>query len=138
MDIITALQATSQGLSVLKQLRDIEKQFDVATLKIQIAELAEALTTARLTLVEAQEELAKKDGEIAILKRNFEKVADTVEHEGFHYDKGEGDQPTGLPYCPRCQTLNGILMRVTRVQSKQRGTVCCPHCKAEYSHVHSM
>ncbi|MGD1878225.1 MAG: hypothetical protein ACFB13_12080 [Kiloniellaceae bacterium] len=136
MDIVAALQATSQGLAVLKQLRDIEKNFDIATLKIQIAELADALTAAKLALMEAQEALSKKDAEIASLRRTFQRSTETVEAEGYRYDKSDnGQKPTGTPYCPVCLEVEGLLIRLVQAQQAPFGDLNCPKCKAKFGNV---
>lgn len=50
MDIVGGLAAASQALGIAKALRGIEKDYDAATYRAQIAELIDALTDAKLAL----------------------------------------------------------------------------------------
>jgi hypothetical protein len=40
----------------------------------------------------------QKDAEIEKLKKQFQRLADTVEFDGYKYDKDSS--PKGAPYCP--------------------------------------
>jgi flagellin-like hook-associated protein FlgL len=40
-----------------------------------------------MALTDAKEELASKDTEIEKLKKQFQRLADTVEFDGYKYDK---------------------------------------------------
>jgi hypothetical protein len=40
-----------------------------------------------MALTDAKEELASKDAEIEKLKKQFQRVADNVEFDGYKYDK---------------------------------------------------
>jgi hypothetical protein len=56
-----------------------------------------------MALTDAKEELASKDTEIEKLKKQFQRLADTVEFDGYKYDKGPDGSPKGAPYCPVCR-----------------------------------
>jgi hypothetical protein len=71
MDIASGIAAVTQGLGIAKALRGIEKTYDQATYRAEVAEVIEsltnaklALTDAKLALAEANEGLAKRDREI--------------------------------------------------------------------------
>ena len=131
VDFGGALSALSGGITLLKELSQAEREYDKATLKLKIAELAGALATAQLALSEAQLEASAKDRTIATLKESFQRRAELVEHAGYRYDKGSDGMPQGSPYCPRCSDQDGILMHLTECG---RGllAVKCPQCNAEY------
>jgi hypothetical protein len=67
----------------------------------QIAGLTEALADIKMALTDAKEELAS--AEIEKLKKQFQRLADTVEFDGYKYDKGPDGSPKGAPYCPVCR-----------------------------------
>ena len=91
-----------------------------------------ALADIKIALTDAREELAAKDAEIAALKKQFQRSAETVEVKGFKYDKGQDGKPKGKPYCPVCEQ-RGQLHHLTRIAGKD----FCPNCKAVYAMVAS-
>lgn len=134
VDFATALAAISTGVQTLRELGQIEKEFDKAALKLKVAELAGALASAQLALVEAQREASASTAEIEKLKDNFRRRATLVDHRGFQYDAGADGQPQGEPYCRRCVEQDGALMRLTPF-GKGIGALRCPQCKAEFHSV---
>jgi hypothetical protein len=134
MDIMTALAAVSQGLEALKTLRAIDKDFDASAYKLQVASLADSLATAKIGLVDAKEDIAAKDAEIARLKQAISFHGTLVEHNGLLYDRGEAGQPVGKPYCAACIVDDVKHVRLTYGEG-MRGNASCPRCKASYRHV---
>ena len=132
MDIMAGLTAVGQALSIVKQLRDIEKSTDEAGWKLALAEMQGALADAKLALVEAQEKSNDQDQEITRLKAQFRRREETVEIKGFRYSLGEHGEPVGLPYCPRCMEVDGLLMRLADATGRHGRTHVCPQCKADY------
>ena len=68
MDLMTGLAAASQGLSIVKELRDIDQSVDAATFKLKIADLMIALSETKITLADAKEALSEKDATIKQLE----------------------------------------------------------------------
>lgn len=124
MDIIAGIAAATQGLSILKTVREIDKNFDAATYRSRLADATDALSNAKLALIDAREELAKRDKEIERLQSAFEAKGKLIKGEGdYNYFVGENDQPLGFPVCPSCEAEGRI------VQLKQDGpteTARCP------------
>jgi polyhydroxyalkanoate synthesis regulator phasin len=60
-----ALDALKQASDIVKALRSADSLFEKAELKLKIAELAEALATARLSVVEAQSEIQALKEQVA-------------------------------------------------------------------------
>ena len=135
MDFMTALTAVSHGLDALKKIRDIEKDFDAATYKLRVAELADALATAKIGLIDAKEEMGQQDAEIKRLKKSIEFHGQLVEHRDHLYEPSADGQPTGSPYCPVCVTNNMVHIRLARDPKGMRGTAFCPRCNSKFSHV---
>lgn len=72
MDLVTALGTLGQAIKLTKDLRDIERGFDAAAQKAQIAELYSALADVKMALTDASEELHAKGREIKTLEAQIE------------------------------------------------------------------
>lgn len=131
MDIATTISAVGAALGVVKELKQIDAQFDQASLKLKIAELTAALADAKLGLVEVAEALRDKDAKISELAALLKYRADNlVDYNGFRYLAKDG-KPSGLPYCPVCEH-KGIYVRLAQDRSKAGMPYCCPSCKGNY------
>jgi hypothetical protein len=88
MDFIGAIAAATKALEGLKLLRGLEKAFDEASFKLQIAEITSDLADLKVALVEAKSEAAEKDAEISRLRHEFAfRAENTIESKGFRYAK---------------------------------------------------
>jgi len=61
MDIATALSLLSNATGVVKDLREIDKGFDLAALKAQMANLYGTLADVKIALSDARETIHDKD-----------------------------------------------------------------------------
>lgn len=134
MDIAGSLSAVTSALGLVKELREIDAQFDKAEMKLKIAELTSALSDAKLGLADIAEELKNKEAEIARL-RGIIDFRDTklVDRGQFRYFSDSEGKPIGHPLCPPCEK-NGDFLSVVQDRSKGIGkiTYYCPKCKANY------
>ncbi|MDW9786806.1 hypothetical protein GOB29_19705 [Sinorhizobium meliloti] len=136
MDIAAAISGITSALGLVKELRDINAQFDQAELKLKIADLTEALSEAKLGLVDVAEELQAKDAEIANLKEQLQFRATKLVDQGhFRYFADEQGKAAGVPVCPVCET-KGLFLKLAQDRSKGAGSVTyvCPSCKANYGY----
>ncbi len=133
MDIVGGIAAASQALGIAKALRGIEKDYDAAAYKAQIVELIDALSNAKLALVDARENATDLENEIGRLRAAFEAKGALVKGEGdYSYFAGEDGKPLGFPICPSCDA-NGKI-----IQLKQDGApnkAICPSCDKSFSPV---
>ena len=137
MDIMTTITAVSKGLEVLRTLKEIDTEFDRATYKAQIAELMSTLAEAKTSLLDAREDLRRKDSELAELKDAFEFVRDnTVVMRGMRYEKAPDGSAEGMPFCDRCERVDGRLIRIVGTSTKDGYKAVCPQCKADYGREH--
>lgn len=136
VDIPGKLALVAQAIGIAKDLREIDKGLDTGEFKAKMAEIYSSLADVKMALADAQEELKEKDRLIAELRTNFQKRADFVEYHGYTYEKGEDSVPQGLPFCPRCEQNLGRYYRLAQVNGP-RGTVKCPECKSDFTHVPS-
>lgn len=68
MEIGAALTALSNALSLAKTLRGIERDYDLASVRAQMAEIYDALTDARIALADAKGIIAERDLQIKELQ----------------------------------------------------------------------
>jgi len=136
MDITGALTAVSTAVGIAKDLKEIDKGLGEADLKLKIAELTGALADTKIALTEIQAEIAEKDAAIEDLKKQFEIRADTVEVRGFKYIQQKDGSPVGLPFCPRCEQMDGKMIRLVRTNKPGRAKTC-PQCERDYVGVSS-
>jgi predicted nucleic acid binding AN1-type Zn finger protein len=64
MDISTGLTLLSQATGIVKNLREIDKGFDLAALKAQMADLYGTLADVKIALSDARETLHERDRKI--------------------------------------------------------------------------
>jgi len=83
-----------------------------------------------LALTEAKTEMDSKQAEIAALMAQFKVRAETVEYNGYKYERGLDGKAVGFPFCPVCES-EGKMIRVAFAKSER----CCPRCKAVYQQV---
>ena len=118
--LLTALQSVKAAADVVKALRSADVSFEKAELKLKVAELAELLAEARMSILDAQEEnqVLRKQLEEAARKRRlqFEKVA--------YWEVLEGKKVDG-PFCPKCLDADAKEIRMT---DRGNGYTCCVHC----------
>ena len=61
MDIVTALSAISQAVTIAKTVREIDKGFDQAEYKAKIADILGLLADTKLALIDAKQNAEKSD-----------------------------------------------------------------------------
>lgn len=130
MDILTGLAAVSQGLDAVKKLRDLEKDFDAATFRLEIANLTVALADARVALAEAQTTIQDRDAEIRRLTEVANNKAPSVFYQNFNFGIGPDGQAMGLPFCPACEKTKGLQIQIAHLMDE---FYKCPVCEALYS-----
>ena len=134
MDIVSGIGAVSSALGIAKTLRGIEKTYDEATYKAQVADLINALTDAKLAMADAKENLADKDKEIERLKASFEAKSALVAGDGgYNYLADDGGNPVGYPVCPKCEQINGRIIQTKEHEAS--GKSRCPACSDVYGPV---
>lgn len=134
MAIAEAIASVSAAIEVAKGLRSIERNFDAANYKLQLADLMTALSDARLELVAARDAATEQEAEITRLKHAISKQAALVEGRGgFKYAMDGEGKPAGLPICPTCEQRDG---RITfTVSDGNPRKVRCPVCAARFEGV---
>lgn len=134
MEITAAVAAASQAITIARAIRDAEKAYDRATLRNQMAEMADKLADLRDALREAHNEVRGRDEEIDRLKAAFTERAELVVGEGDYKFRADAQgNPSGYPMCPACEVRDGRM-----VQLKRHGLfhqTKCPACEGEFGPV---
>lgn len=128
--VIHALEALKHATEIVKAIRSADSMYERAELKLKIADLAEALATARLSVLEAQAEIQSLKEQLA--RSSQEGRGNIVQREGVYYAV-DGAHESG-PFCPRCFEADGRRMPLTRFGPAffTIGKFNCPQCKAVY------
>jgi hypothetical protein len=132
VDLAAAIAVATQTISTLKELRNIDKALNHAEWKLRVAELASSIADLKNALVEAKSEVNTKDEEAIKLRETLKRFRETIEVNGYCYDKKEDGKPIGQPYCPVCIAKGGYMFHLTRLPDVGRPQVC-PNCKARFN-----
>lgn len=68
MELGAALSALSNAMTLAKALRGIQQDYDLATVRAQMAEIYDALAEARIALADAKSLIAERDMQIKALE----------------------------------------------------------------------
>ena len=74
MDIGAGLTLLSQATGIVKDLRDIDKGFDVAALKARMADLYATLADVKIALSDARETIHERDRRITELEEKIARI----------------------------------------------------------------
>ena len=133
MDFMGAIATATKAIEGLKLLMSLEKTFDEASFKLRIADITSNLADLKIALTEAKSEAAEKDAEILRLKKEFAfAVENTIMAHGFRYEKSSRGNVQGMPFCPRCEKVDGRLINLAKSMGRN---AICPQCKAQFGHV---
>jgi hypothetical protein len=129
VDFVTAIATASQAIGLANQLRGAQKAYDEAEWKLKVADLNSVLADLKNALIDAKEESREKDDELEKLRKTMKAYADTIEVNGFRYNKLPDGNPVGHAYCPVCIQKSGFMFHLTRGTGMNE---VCPYCKAAY------
>lgn len=118
--ILTALQSIRAASDVVKALRAADVSYEKAELKLRVAELAELLADARMSVLDAQEEIQilQKKLQEADRRRSLKFQKDA------YWEVVDGANVDG-PFCPKCLDADG---KEIRMIDRGNGYTCCVQC----------
>lgn len=126
--ITGAIAALRTATDVARVLRDLDSTVQTADLKLKVAELTDALASAKLAVVEVQQTLAEKDREIERLSDALRIKDEVVRHQDAYYAKNAEQKATGDPYCSFCFEMRHTLVHINQ-NPRDRSQSVCPNCK---------
>ncbi|MCZ4271451.1 hypothetical protein [Maritalea porphyrae] len=131
MDVSAVISGISTSLTIVKTIKDIDKNFDAAQYKLQIAELIGNLAETKIAMVELADTLAAQEVEIDRLKQ-FAVDIDKLRKYGDNFYPNPNEQ--GLrqfPYCPHCIDKKSGFFQLHR-DDGPRGNCSCRNCKSKF------
>jgi hypothetical protein len=130
--ILQGLQSLKTAADIVKYIRTAEGSFEKAEIKMKVADLAEALADARLSILEAQQEIERLNAEIAELRVVPDIQADIETRDGVYFRKSEG--PSGAPFCPSCYAKLDKRIPVSTVPRdfQDMAKYHCPSCRVYF------
>ena len=135
MPDIGSLSAAIGGLKtatdIAQYLRSTENAYQTADLKLQIADLVDALATAKLSLAEVQKALAAKDAEIQRLNDALKLKDEVVRYQDAYYKVDAQGRPVGDPFCSFCYESRYTLVHINQ-NPRVRTESLCPSCKSVF------
>src|SRR5260370_11472721 len=133
LDIDLGLKSIGASIGVAKAVAEAKTEYDLADLRLKMADVMNTLADAKVALTEAQGELRSKDGEIKRLLENFARRDETVEYGGKLYRQTQDGKPKSRPFCPPCAT-KGTLFLLDHA-SRHRFHLKCELCKSDFPNV---
>lgn len=83
LDWPLALSTASHAISLVQELRGVDREFNQAELKLKIADLTSTLADLKITLTQAKSDAHEMEAEIARLKSLHRRLVDeTIELNG--------------------------------------------------------
>ena len=135
MDFFAGISGINNAITIAKALKQIEKDYDAATLKAQVADLISALADAKMALTDASEENKRLASENERLLQAGSEVATLVEIESYRYRTNGTGQAIGYPACPAC--LDKEKRVVLLIQEGYAKDAKCPRCASKFYPVES-
>ena len=112
MDIMMGLSAISQTLAITKELRSIDRELDVAELKLRLSDLVGGLLEAKEALQDAKEERRNLLEQIAELKTKLSDRGRLEDENGLLFTLNDNGSRVGEPFCNQCYVKEDKLFRL--------------------------
>jgi len=131
MEIISGIGAINSAIGVIKSLNKIGKDYDAASLKIQLADVLSALADIKIAHTEMIEENSDLKKEISRLIefKNELSISASIDGYSFHFD--EKGEPSQFPLCPSCLVKSGRAVQIFPQNTYHDGK--CPMCDSIFS-----
>ena len=126
VDISAGLAALSAAAETIKHLRNLDKQIDLSSLKLQLAELTNSLADARIALADAKVDLNEKDRLIRDLEAKISNALRPPRVNGLLRRPDPHGAPTDERLCGRCFDVECLLVTMHEYSP---GYFSCPNCK---------
>ena len=134
VDPTAVITSVTAALKAAKTWRDVEKAFETASFRAQLADVIDALTDSKLALAEAKKRQVANNAEIERLKLTIANRQTLVNGaDGYRYAIDENQNSIGFPVCPKCDQIDGRLIHLFQDGGVQKAK--CPACATQYSPV---
>ena len=132
MDIIGGISAASEALRLIKELRGIDRQLDVAELKLRLADLVDKLLEAKEALQDAKQDRSELIDQIDALKSAMNQRGILEDDNGCLYELDIGRNRAGDPFCNLCFVRDEKLYRLVKSTFYDEPRWKCVNCKNQY------
>lgn len=132
--ISAGLNSIKIALAIAKELKGATTAINDAEIRLQIADLLEALAEVKIKLVDAKDENLELKEKIKELKVALAKQDEVVFRDGYYFCvKPKEGKPDG-PFCPNCYSSKNVLSLLTEVTGHFRvfGKYECPSCEKNF------
>lgn len=129
VDVMTAIAAIKAATDITKGLSKIKAVADSAEAKAAVADLKNNLADANLLIADLKTALVDKDDEIRDLRASLEAKLKLVRHNEMYFEKDEGGNTSGDPYCPRCFEADG---KQVHLVYRNEDYLACPECEKTF------
>lgn len=132
--ISAGISSIKTAIFIAKELKGVASSYKDAEIKLKIAELLEAMSEAKMQLVDAQDENLELKQKIRELEEALSKQDEVVFRDGYYFmaEPQEG-KPEG-PFCPNCYSNDRRLSVLSEVTNDFRvfGKYHCPACNQRF------
>ena len=128
MDIMMGLSAISQTLAITKELRSIDREMDVAELKLRLSDLVGGLLEAKEALQDAKEERRNLIEQIAELKTKLTDRGKLEDENGLLFTLNDNGSRVGEPFCNHCYVNDEKMFRLIPSSWNRTTKYDCTHC----------
>lgn len=113
MDITTLIGLTTSSIEIVRKLKDGISVINEVDMKLNLAELSNALADIKIEMADIKTALASKDEEISKLKQQLT-LKQNVKWNAFYYSLEVSGALSG-EYCPRCWDADNKLIRLKNI-----------------------
>jgi len=126
--ITTALTSIKTASEIARLLIDADVSLEKAELKLKLAEIVDALASAKLQMADTKQIVADKDVTIARLQEALDLKGRMVLRDSAYWLLDEQqDKIVDGPFCTNCYEADRI--KRTLLPDKDEPQVKCPNCK---------
>jgi len=127
--ISAALSSIKSATDIAKVLKNADTSLEKAEMKLQIAELMEALAESKINISEVQQVIIEKDEKIKELREKLTMKENLIFEEPLYYLEKE-DERKG-PFCQKCYDGKGNLVHLIE-GDYYSGSYHCKVCNEVY------
>ena len=131
-DFVSLIASVTSAGNAAKALLDIKSIAESAEAKMAIAEMQNTLADTKGEIADLKLELQAKDERIRVLQLKISEKEKLVRHNEMYFEVDECGNPSGDPFCPRCNEADGKLIHLVHRNNKY---VACPSCEKVFPRI---
>ena len=132
-EITATFASLKTALDIGKAITAAGNAVEVATLRLQLADLMGALADAKISMIGVMEQVEVREKEIARLNDALANKAKVERRNGAYYELDSEGKPSGDPYCMNCWERSHELAHLSVPRFANEECVC-PRCKSKFDY----